>query len=169
MEAVPSGRWYVTLVSVAYYHVGMPIAPPVTDVADLASRLRLGVTRLARKLRREGDTGITPTLLAALSTIERHEPLTAGALAAHEQVEKPTVTRLLAVLEERDLIERTPDPLDGRVTWVQITATGRKLLQSTRRRKDGYLAKRIKGLSVDDQATLERAAEILDRLAEEDR
>ena len=55
------------------------------------------------------------------------------------------------------------------MTWVQISASGRKLLQSTRRRKDGYLAKRIKDLSVDEQATLERAAEILDRLAEEDR
>ena len=147
----------------------MPTAPPATDIADLASRLRLGVTRLARKLRREGDMGITPTLLAALSTIERHGPVTAGDLATHEQVEKPTVTRLLAVLEERGLIDRTPDPLDGRVAWVQISASGRKLLQSTRRRKDGYLAKRIKRLSVDEQITLERAAEILDRLAEEDR
>ena len=159
----------MTLVSLAYYHGGMPTAPPTTDIAALASRLRLGVTRLARKLRREGDTGITPTLLAALSTIERHGPVTAGMLAMHEQVEKPTVTRLLAVLEERELIQRTSDPLDGRVTWVQISAPGRKLLQSTRRRKDGYLAKRIKHLSLDDQATLERAAEILDRLAEEDR
>ena len=95
--------------------------------------------------------------------------MTAGTLATHEQVEKPTVTRLLAVLEERELIQRTPDPLDGRVTWVQISPSGRKLLQSTRRRKDGYLAKRIKHLSPDDQETLERAAEILDRLAEEDR
>src|SRR5438034_1136008 len=88
-------RWYVTLVSLTYYHaISMTTAPPTTDIADLASRLRLGVTRLARKLRREGDTGITPTLLAALSTIERHGPVTAGELASHEQVEKPTVTRL---------------------------------------------------------------------------
>jgi DNA-binding MarR family transcriptional regulator len=147
----------------------MATAPPTTDVAALASRLRLGVTRLARKLRREGDTGITPTLLAALSTIERHGPITAGSLASHEQVEKPTVTRLLSVLEEGALIERTPDPVDGRVAWIQISGSGRKLLQSTRRRKDGYLARRIKGLSADEQVTLERAAEILDRLAEEDR
>ena len=69
----------------------------------------------------------------------------------HEQVEKPTVSRLLAVLEERELIERTSDPLDGRVAWVRISAPGRKLLQSTRRRKDGYLAKRIKHLSHDDR------------------
>lgn len=159
----------MTLVSKAYYHGFMPTAPPTTDVAALASRIRLGVTRLARKLRREGDTGVTPTMLAALSTVERHGPLTAGSLASHEQVEKPTVTRLLVALEERGLIERTPDRLDGRVTWVDISPAGRKLLQRTRRRKDEYLAKRIKGLSFEEQATLERAAEILDRLTEGDR
>jgi DNA-binding MarR family transcriptional regulator len=95
--------------------------------------------------------------------------MTAGSLASHEQVEKPTVTRLLSVLDERELIERTPDPLDGRVAWVQISATGRKLLQRTRRRKDEYLVKRITDLSPEDQATLEDAAEILDRLTEGDR
>jgi DNA-binding MarR family transcriptional regulator len=159
----------VTVVSEAYYHGCMPAAASTIDVAALASRVRLGVTRLARKLRREGDPGVTPTLLAALSTIERHGPMTAGGLASHEQVEKPTVTRLLAVLDERDLIERTPDPLDGRVAWVQVSSAGRKLLQRTRRRKDEYLVKRIKGLSPRDQATLEDAAEILDRLTEGDR
>ena len=147
----------------------MPAAASTIDIAALASRVRLGVTRLARKLRREGETGVTPTLLAALSTIERHGPMTAGSLASHEQVEKPTVTRLLSVLVERELIERTPDPLDGRVTWVQVSASGKKLLQRTRRRKDEYLARRIKSLSPQDQATLEDAAEILDRLTEGDR
>ena len=147
----------------------MPAAAPTIDVAALASRVRLGVTRLARKLRREGDPGMTPTLLVALSTIERHGPMTAGSLASHEQVEKPTVTRLLSALGERELIERTPDPLDGRVVWVQISPSGRKLLQRTRRRKDEYLAKRIRDLSIEDQTTLEDAAEILDRLTEGDR
>ena len=147
----------------------MPAAASTIDVAALASRVRLGVTRLARKLRREGDPGVTPTLLAALSTIERHGPMTAGSLASHEQVEKPTVTRLLSVLEERMLIERTPDPLDGRVAWLSISATGRKLLQRTRRRKDEYLVKRIRDLSSEDQATLKDAVEILDRLTDGDR
>jgi DNA-binding MarR family transcriptional regulator len=146
--------------------VCMPTAPPVLDAAALASHLRLGVTRLARKLRREGDTGVTPTLLAALSTIERHGPMTAGSLAAHEQVEKPTVTRLLAALEARALIERTPDPLDGRIAWLQVTAEGRKLLQGTRRRKDEYLARRIKRLPLEDRLVLERAAEIFEQLTE---
>ena len=147
----------------------MLTAPPVVDPAALASHLRLGITRLARKLRREGDTGVTPTLLAALSTIDRYGPMTAGALAAHEQVEKPTVTRLLAALEQRALVERTPDPLDGRIAWIQATPGGRKLLQRTRRRKDEYLARRIKRLSPEERNTLERAAELLERLTEGDR
>lgn len=146
--------------------VGVPTAPPVLDAAALASHLRLGITRLARKLRREGDTGVTPTLLAALSTIERHGPMTAGSLAAHEQVEKPTVTRLLAALETRALIERTADPLDGRIAWLQVTTQGRKLLQGTRRRKDEYLARRIKRLPLEDRLVLERAAEIFEQLTE---
>ena len=142
----------------------MPPVPDAIDVSELTTQLRLSVTRLARKLRREGDPGVTPTLLAALSTIERHGPITAGGLADHEQVERPTVTRLLASLGTRGLIERTTDPLDGRVTWLQINAEGRKLLQRTRRRKDEYLANRIRQLSPEDRTSLRRAAEILERL-----
>lgn len=147
----------------------MAPAPTAIDVSELTTQLRLSITRLARKLRREGDPGVTPTLLAALSTIERHGPVTAGGLADHEQVERPTVTRLLAALGTRGLIERTTDPLDGRVTWLQISAEGRKLLQRTRRRKDEYLANRIRQLSPEDQTSLQRAAEILERLSEGDR
>jgi DNA-binding MarR family transcriptional regulator len=147
----------------------MPPAPTAIDVSELTTELRLSITRLARKLRREGDPGVTPTLLAALSTIERHGPVTAGGLAVHEQVERPTVTRLLAALGTRGLIDRTTDPLDGRVTWLQISSEGRKLLQRTRRRKDEYLATRIRQLSLEDQTSLRRAAEILERLAEVER
>jgi DNA-binding MarR family transcriptional regulator len=125
--------------------------------------------RLSRKLRREGSGAqITPTLLAALSTIERHEPITVGTLAIHEQVQKPTVTRILAELIERGLAARTPDPLDGRMAWVQVTPEGRRLLQRIRRRHDEYLAKRLKRLSNDELVILERAADILERLTEGD-
>ena len=102
----------------------MPTAPPATDLARLASRLRLSVFRLSRTLRRESQAGVSPTLLAALATIERHGPMTAGDLAAHEQVRKPTVTRILGALVEQGLVERTPDPLDRRVAWVQLTPCG---------------------------------------------
>jgi DNA-binding MarR family transcriptional regulator len=126
--------------------------------------------RLSRKLRREGSGAqITPTLLAALSTIDRHGPMTVGALAVHEQVQKPTITRILSELIEGGLAARTPDPLDGRMAWVQVTQEGHRLLQRIRHRHDAYLAKRLKRLSPDELVTLERAADILERLTEGDR
>jgi DNA-binding MarR family transcriptional regulator len=142
----------------------MPIEAPPVDVAGLAPRLRVSVARLARKLRREGDPEISPTLLSALATIERHQPMTAGSFAAHEQIQKSTVTRLVGVLVDRGLIERTTDPLDGRVVWLQLSAEGRRHLQRIRRRKDRYLSKRIEELDPSELATLERASDILDRL-----
>ena len=145
-------------------------APSATaDLAGLATQLRIGVTRLARRLRLEGDASVTPTLLVALATIERHGPMTAGELAAHEQVRKPTVTRLIGALLERGMIERTPDPLDGRVTWVQLSPEGRRFLQRVRRRKDEYLSGRLRRLTPGELDTLERASVLLERLTEDDR
>lgn len=144
----------------------MATAPPTIDLARLASHLRLSVFRAARTLRRESQAGISPTLLAALSTIERHGPMTAGALAAHEQVRKPTVTRILGALVDEGLVERTPDPLDRRISWVQLTADGRALMRRVRRRSDRYLARRLRRLDPDDIATLERAAGILESITE---
>lgn len=144
----------------------MPTAPPTTDLAGLASHLRLSVFRASRTLRRESQAGISPTLLAALSTIERHGPMTPGALAAHEQVRKPTVTRILGALVDEGLVERTPDPADRRIAWVHLTPEGRSLMRTVRRRTDRYLAQRLRKLDAEDLATLESAAEILDRITE---
>jgi len=139
------------------------------DLAGLASQLRIGVTRLARRLRLEGDASVTPTLLVALATIERHGPMTAGELAVHEQVRKPTVTRLIGALLERGMIERTSDPVDGRVSWVQLSSEGRRFLQRVRRRKDEYLSRRLRRLTPEELDTLARASALLERLTEDDR
>jgi DNA-binding MarR family transcriptional regulator len=142
------------------------IAPARIDLPALAAHLRISVFRTARRLRSQGDSGVTPTLLAALSTIETHGPMTPGALAAHEQIRKPTTTRIVGSLDDLGLIERTPDPLDGRVSWVQITAEGRAFLQRVRRRHDAYLSARLKRLTPAELETLRRAADLLDRLTE---
>lgn len=149
----------------------MPAAPSsdLHDLGELASHLRLGVTRLGRKLRRESAPGMTPTLLAALATVERHGPMTASDLAVHEQIRKPTCTRLIASLTERGVVERRPDPLDGRVCWLHVTPDGRRRLQGVRRRGDEYLARRIRRLPPEDVETLARAADILERLTEGER
>ena len=134
---------------------------------DLAGQLRLTIVRTARRLRQEAGTDLSPSLTAALSTVERHGPLIPSELAARERIQRPTATRVLARLEEQGLIERTPDPRDGRSSLVTATTAGRELLAALRTRKTAFLASRIETLSADERATLERAADILERMLAE--
>jgi DNA-binding MarR family transcriptional regulator len=119
-------------------------------------------------MRRESAPDLTLTLHAALRTVETHGPMTPGQLAAHENVRKPTMTRTIQTLVDRDLVVRTPDPEDGRVSWLQITPGGRRLLQHGRRRTDLYLSRALRRLSHDDRETLLAAADVLERIAEMD-
>jgi DNA-binding MarR family transcriptional regulator len=139
-------------------------APP--DTAALAARLRLGVTRLARKLRQEAEPGITPSMLAALSSAERQGPLTMRELCAAEQVQPPSMTRIVAALAEAGLVAREADADDRRVVWVRVTPEGRRLLDRSRRRKEAYLARALRTLDPDEVVTLEDAAALLERLTE---
>jgi DNA-binding MarR family transcriptional regulator len=134
---------------------------------DLATRLRLGITRTARRLRQEARTDLSPTLSAALATIARYGPLTPSELAVRERVQRPTATRLLARLEAPGLVTRTADPDDGRSFLVAVTPAGEALLAQIRTRKDAYLARRLRALSAEDRATLRRATEILERMLDE--
>jgi DNA-binding MarR family transcriptional regulator len=137
-----------------------------SPVPDLAGRLRLTIVRTARRLRQEAGTGLSPSLTAALATIERHGPLTPSDVAARERVQRPTATRLLARLEEAGLAARTPDPHDRRSSLVAVTPEGRELLEELRTRKTAFLAARLDSLGPEDRATLARAAEILDKVLE---
>jgi DNA-binding MarR family transcriptional regulator len=143
-----------------------------TSLANAAARLRLGIVRTARRLRQEAAaeaSGLTPTSTAALSTIERHGPLTPSELAELEQVKRPTVTRTLGCLEREGLVERTPDPSDGRSAMVSVNAAGRERLRRLRGRKNAYLARRMRDLPAHDVRILERAAEILEEILEGDK
>ncbi len=135
--------------------------------ADLAARLRLSVTRTARRLRQEAGSDLSPSLQAALATIERHGPLTPSELAAAERIQRPTATRVVARLEAEGLVERTGDPADRRVTLVSVTRGGRDLLRRLRTRKNVYLARRLRDMPAEDLAALERAADVLERLLED--
>jgi DNA-binding MarR family transcriptional regulator len=140
-----------------------------TPLTDAAAQLRLGIVRTARRLRQEAAaeaTGLTPTSTSALATIERHGPLTPSELAKLERVQRPTVTRTLGCLEREALIERTPDPADGRSSLVAVNAAGRERLRRLRGRKNAYLAKRMRDLPAADVETLERAAAILEGMLE---
>ncbi len=142
-----------------------------TPLTDAAASLRMAIVRTARRLRQEAATetsGLTPTSTAALATIDRHGPLTPSELAELERVKRPTVTRTLGCLDREGLIERTPDPADGRSALVAVNAAGRERLRRLRGRKNAYLAKRMRDLPDADVATLERAAEILEGMLESD-
>jgi len=137
--------------------------------ADLASRLRVAVLRTNRRLRQEAGGELSPTLLATLGTISRHGPLTPSELAQRERIQRPTATRLLARLEDPGYVARTPDPQDGRSSLVSVTPAGAALLAALRDRKDAFLARRLRGLSADERATLRRASDILERMLEDPR
>jgi DNA-binding MarR family transcriptional regulator len=126
------------------------------------------VTRLARRLRQQGETAASPTQLAALATIERDGPLTLGELAAVERVQPPTITAAVGRLEQRGLVQRRTDTSDRRVARVEITPLGRQLLEQSRSRKTAYLERKLTALSTDERDTLERAAAILERILEHD-
>jgi DNA-binding MarR family transcriptional regulator len=130
--------------------------------SDLASRLRLDISRMARRLRQEAGALLSPSQTAALATIERHGPLTPSELATRERVQRPTVTRVLARLEEGGLVDRAGDPDDRRSSLVSISPAGRSLLEEARTRKDAFLATRLESLGAEDRAALDRAAEILE-------
>ncbi|MDX6665588.1 MAG: hypothetical protein QOG68_1794, partial [Solirubrobacteraceae bacterium] len=128
----------------------------------------IAVARTARRLRQEAGGGLSPTLTAALATIERHGPLTPSELAARERIQRPTATGLVAKLEGQSLISRTADPVDGRSFLVALTPEGAALLHEVRTRKDAYLAERLRKLPAEDRATLARASELLEQLLEDE-
>jgi DNA-binding MarR family transcriptional regulator len=136
---------------------------------ELTSRLRMVVTRLSRRLRQEANEGATPSQLAALATVERHGPITLGDLAGHERVRPPTMTRIVAGLEEAQLVRRETDAADRRVARVTITSDGIRLLARSRTRKDAFLASHLDHLEADDLAAVEQAVPILEALVEQSR
>jgi DNA-binding MarR family transcriptional regulator len=134
---------------------------------ELAGHLRLVIARAARRLRQEAGTELSPSMTAALSTVERHGPMTPSELASRERVQRPTATRVVARLEELGLIQRTADPQDRRSSLVTATPAGVALLAELRTRKTAFLAERLERVSAEDRAALDRAAGVLERMLAE--
>jgi DNA-binding MarR family transcriptional regulator len=149
----------------------MPQAVTSID-AGLATALRISVSRLARRLRVErlglGGTELvlSDIQLAALSALNRHEAMSPGELAEHEKVQPPSMTRVIAVLEERNLLQRAPHPTDRRQVILTVTSDGRAVVDRVRRRREAWLAQRLRELSPEEQATLQAAAPILEKLSQ---
>ena len=146
----------------------VPPPPPARStlaVSEIASRLRLSATRLARRLRQEAGNGLSPSQLSALAVISNHGPLTLGALAEHERVAPPSITKVVSKLEGDGLVTRTSCPDDRRVCRVAISPDGAALVEEFRRRKTAWLTARINELDPDDQRRLADALDVLDELA----
>src|ERR1700678_2586443 len=139
--------------------------------AGLATELRISVSRLARRLRAERiarglATELSDTQLGALAALERHDAMTPGELAEHEKVQPPSMTRVIAVLEERGLVRRAAHPPDRRQVILTVAQQGRDLVQLVRRRREAWLAQRLQELTPAERDTLLAAAPILEKLSQ---
>ena len=145
-------------------------ARPAISPARVASELRLAVARLARRVRQEGTSAgddLTASRLAALTTIEAMGPITLGELAAIEQVQPPSMTRIVARLEEGGLTDRQIDANDRRIIRVRVTDEGKRLLTQSRTKRDEFLAQRVARLTEDERELLARAIPLLERIQED--
>jgi DNA-binding MarR family transcriptional regulator len=139
---------------------------PTSDDIDFVAGLRLGVMRLARRLRRErSDDDLTLTQLALLGTLEANGPCTLGELAAEERISAPSVTRIVGHLVESGLVTRRAHDTDGRQVVADLTPAARALLESNRERRNLWLAEQVAQLTAEQRATLDAAIGILDLLA----
>jgi DNA-binding MarR family transcriptional regulator len=131
---------------------------------EFVGRLRLSVSRLARLLRQQDQSGMTPTMAATLATIAREGSLTLGELAAAEQVAPPTITKVISKLETAGLVDRVVDPADRRVARVALSAAGRKQVEVNRSRRTAWLADRVAELSPGERDRLADAVDVLEHL-----
>ena len=145
------------------------VSHTVTSQIDptLVSGLRLVLMRLARRLRQQAEGDVTPSMLSALSSVDRAGPITLGELAAVEKITAPTMTTIISRLVDGGFLTKEVDAKDRRITRVGVSAEGKKFLSKNRSRKDAYLAKRLARLSPDDLATLSKAVTILESMLED--
>jgi DNA-binding MarR family transcriptional regulator len=134
---------------------------------DLAGELRGGVMRFSRRLRRERPdyTDLSVSHLSALASLDKAGALSPRELAAVERVQPPSMTRIIARLEDRGLVARTPHATDGRQVVLALTPAGTDLIAESRRLREAWLAERLAALTDAERTTLRDAAALLDRLA----
>ena len=133
-----------------------------------AGRLYLALGRITRVLRREASSPIGHGALSALVTLSQQGPMRLGELAAQEGVAAPSMTRIVASLEQAALVRRTQDPADGRAYLVQATADGEGLVLAGRAARMVALRTRLEGLPPDQQAAVLAALPALEALSSDD-
>lgn len=148
---------------------------PTTEIvartdAGLASELRASVMRLRRRLaaERHPDNELSIGQMTVLGLLLRLGDSSVGDLARAEKVQPPSMTRTVNCLEESGCVVRRPHERDGRQVVVSLTDRGRDAVIADRRRRDAWLAQRLRELTPEERETLRAAAPILARLATSD-
>ncbi|HEY3631376.1 MAG TPA: MarR family transcriptional regulator [Jatrophihabitantaceae bacterium] len=135
--------------------------------AELSAALRPSLLRLTRILRNQRvDMSVTLTQLSAMATLRKKGPMSAGDLATYERVQPPSMTKVLALLEEKGMVTRDTHPTDKRQVIIALTPAGIELLDSERRQRDAWLSQRLAQLAPDERALLHDTIPVLDKLAE---
>ena len=149
------------------------MAPTAEKVArtdtGLASSLRISVARLSRRLRseRDPDAELLPVgQLSVLGSLFRNGPSTVGQLAVVERVQPPSMTRTVNCLAEGGYVERRAHETDRRQVVVALSPKGEETLAADRKKRDAWLAQRLRELTPDERHVLRQAAPILERLAD---
>lgn len=144
---------------------GEPV--PEGSDAEMAARMRLAILRLSRRLRQQVAGGVTSSQVSALATVERLGTPTLGELASSEQVQPPSMTKIVVGLEAAGLVARQEDDSDRRIVRVKLTAEGRRTLARSRSLRNAYLVRRLRRLSVEERAALEDAVRLLEHLVDQ--
>jgi DNA-binding MarR family transcriptional regulator len=139
-----------------------------TELTELAARLRLAVGRLNRRIRIDGHEAIPPLQLSALVTVEQHGPLRLSELARREAVTAPTMSRVLAALDEQGLVIRTPDPHDARGVRIVLSELGAHRLGEVRSTRTALVARRLARLTPEQRERLTGALPALEALLVDD-
>jgi DNA-binding MarR family transcriptional regulator len=139
--------------------------PSADAVEQLADSLHSAAIHLLRRLRKvDAATGLSPARLSALSVVVCGGPIRVSDLARAEQVKTPTITPIVAALEEAGLIARTADADDARASILSATSRGQKLMAEGRARRVATLTAQLRALKARDRAILEKAAVLLEKI-----
>jgi DNA-binding MarR family transcriptional regulator len=138
------------------------------EAGQVAAELTAVLGRVARRLRSASPQSLlTPSQRSVLSRLDRGGPATTAELARLELVRPQSMRLTVGALEEQGLVERTPDPSDGRQVVVSATDQGRRVLADVRAEKHGWLTAAIRGeLDAQELRTLSEAAALLERLVQ---
>jgi DNA-binding MarR family transcriptional regulator len=148
--------------------VKVPAAAPAAAAdVDTAPRLRAVVGKPSRRLRPTlAGSGLTPTRLSVLATLDRRGPMRISELASIEGLNPTMLSRVIAELAESGLLQRVPDPDDGRAALVDATAAGRRLHKMIQNERNDVLSVLLAELDAHQHRELVDALGVLEEIAE---